>query len=132
MPLVKISYKGGTGAIFITSSLSRSQYMQLKDISCHFNPHTHSLLNNNSCFLSLCPFIRYFLFYYPLLSAIVGVSSNFIFLSVLFILSYLRLLLKVEWRSEQVRGEAHRLALDRSQVVLTGHSIMFLHDCMLT
>lgn len=49
--------------------------------------------------------IRYFLFYYPVLSALVGVSSNFIFLSVLFILSYLRLLLKVEWRPEQLRTD---------------------------
>ncbi|XP_053180056.1 seipin-like [Scomber japonicus] len=47
--------------------------------------------------------IRYILFYYPFLSALVGVSSNFIFLSVLFILSYLRLLLKVEWRPGQLR-----------------------------
>ncbi|XP_060935110.1 seipin-like [Limanda limanda] len=33
--------------------------------------------------------IRYLLFYFPVISALVGVSSNFIFLSVLFILSYL-------------------------------------------
>eukprot|EP00066_Takifugu_rubripes_P019549 XP_011608815.1 PREDICTED: seipin isoform X2 [Takifugu rubripes] len=34
--------------------------------------------------------IRYLLFNFPLLSAFVGVSTNFIFLSVIFILSYLR------------------------------------------
>uniref|UniRef100_A0A3B4ZUP0 Seipin n=1 Tax=Stegastes partitus TaxID=144197 RepID=A0A3B4ZUP0_9TELE len=32
--------------------------------------------------------IRYLLFYFPVLSALVGVSSNFVFLSILFILSY--------------------------------------------
>lgn len=55
----------------------------------------------------LLPFGRYLLFNYPLLSAMVGISTNFIFLSLLFILSYMRLLLKVEWGPEQVRGEAH-------------------------
>ncbi|CAB1451070.1 unnamed protein product [Pleuronectes platessa] len=40
--------------------------------------------------------IRYLLFYFPVTSALVGVSSNFIFLSVLFILSYLRLLLRTD------------------------------------
>lgn len=53
-------------------------------------------------FLSpLCPHIRYLLFYFPVSSALVGVSSNFIFLSVLFVLSYMRLLLRVEWKPEQ-------------------------------
>uniref|UniRef100_A0A3B4UYQ7 Seipin n=1 Tax=Seriola dumerili TaxID=41447 RepID=A0A3B4UYQ7_SERDU len=47
--------------------------------------------------------IRYLLFYFPVSSALVGVSSNFIFLSVLFILSYMRLLLRVEWKPEQAR-----------------------------
>ncbi|XP_067374015.1 seipin-like isoform X2 [Channa argus] len=47
--------------------------------------------------------IRYLLFYFPVSSALVGVSSNFIFLSVLFILSYMRLLLRVESRPDQVR-----------------------------
>ncbi|XP_068182133.1 seipin-like isoform X2 [Antennarius striatus] len=37
--------------------------------------------------------IRYFLFHFPLLSAVVGVFSNFIFLSLLLGLSYVRLLL---------------------------------------
>uniref|UniRef100_A0A3B4V0Y0 Seipin n=1 Tax=Seriola dumerili TaxID=41447 RepID=A0A3B4V0Y0_SERDU len=44
--------------------------------------------------------IRYLLFYFPVSSALVGVSSNFIFLSVLFILSYMRLLLRVEWKPD--------------------------------
>ncbi|KAK2849014.1 hypothetical protein Q5P01_008848 [Channa striata] len=47
--------------------------------------------------------IRYLLFYFPVVSALVGVSSNFIFLSFLFILSYMRLLQRVEWRPEEVR-----------------------------
>ncbi|XP_040904112.1 seipin-like isoform X2 [Toxotes jaculatrix] len=49
--------------------------------------------------------IRYLLFYFPVLSALVGVSSNFIFLSVLFILSYMRLLMRVEWKPEQIRTD---------------------------
>ncbi|KAM7000007.1 seipin-like [Tautogolabrus adspersus] len=49
--------------------------------------------------------IRYLLFNFPLTSALVGVSSNFSFLSLLFILSYLRLLLKVDWRPEQLRTD---------------------------
>ncbi len=51
------------------------------------------------------PFVRYLLFNFPPLSALVGVSSNFIFLSLLFVLSYVRLLLKEEWSPEQVRLE---------------------------
>uniref|UniRef100_A0A3Q3LFL3 Seipin n=1 Tax=Labrus bergylta TaxID=56723 RepID=A0A3Q3LFL3_9LABR len=47
--------------------------------------------------------IRYLLFNFPLTSALVGVFSNFSFLSLLFILSYLRLLFKVDLRPEQVR-----------------------------
>jgi len=39
----------------------------------------------------------------------VGVSSNFIFLSVIFVLFYVRLLLKVDWGAEQVRGEVPAL-----------------------
>ncbi|KAM9849682.1 seipin-like [Aulostomus maculatus] len=46
--------------------------------------------------------IRYLLFNFPLLSALVGVSSNFVFLSVLLIFSYVRLLLRVEWKPKQV------------------------------
>ncbi|XP_060904269.1 seipin-like [Labrus mixtus] len=47
--------------------------------------------------------IRYLLFNFPLTSALVGVFSNFSFLSFLFILSYLRLLLKVDLIPEQRR-----------------------------
>ncbi|XP_004073201.1 seipin [Oryzias latipes] len=36
--------------------------------------------------------IRYLLFHFPILSALVGVSTNFIFLSLIFLLSYARLL----------------------------------------
>uniref|UniRef100_A0A3B5A860 Seipin n=1 Tax=Stegastes partitus TaxID=144197 RepID=A0A3B5A860_9TELE len=46
--------------------------------------------------------IRYLLFYFPVLSALVGVSSNFVFLSILFILSYVRVLMNVGPRT--VRG----------------------------
>ncbi|XP_059202477.1 seipin-like [Centropristis striata] len=46
--------------------------------------------------------IRYLLFNFPLTSALVGVSSNFVFLSLLFILSYVRLLFKVDWGPEQL------------------------------
>ncbi|XP_035524738.1 seipin-like isoform X2 [Morone saxatilis] len=49
--------------------------------------------------------IRYLLFNFPLLSALVGVSSNFIFLSLLFLLSYMRLLLSVEWAPTQLRTD---------------------------
>ncbi|KAI3351669.1 hypothetical protein L3Q82_020503 [Scortum barcoo] len=49
--------------------------------------------------------IRYLLFNFPLLSALVGVSSNFIFLSILFVLSYVRLLLKEEWAPLQLRTD---------------------------
>lgn len=56
-------------------------------------------------FVSL--FARYLLFNFPLLSALVGVSSNFVFLSVVFILSYLRLLLTVYWAPVQVRGDTN-------------------------
>ncbi|XP_070693096.1 seipin-like isoform X2 [Pempheris klunzingeri] len=46
--------------------------------------------------------LRYLLFNFPLLSALVGVSSNFIFLSLLLLLSYMRLLLKVEFEPEKL------------------------------
>ncbi|XP_051276729.1 seipin isoform X1 [Dicentrarchus labrax] len=49
--------------------------------------------------------IRYLLFNFPLLSALVGVSSNFIFLSLLFVLSYMRLLFRVEWVPTQLRTD---------------------------
>ncbi|XP_028271925.1 seipin-like isoform X2 [Parambassis ranga] len=49
--------------------------------------------------------LRYLLFYFPVLSALVGVTSNFIFLSVFFVLSYMRLLLKVTWGPSQLRRD---------------------------
>ncbi|XP_044061077.1 seipin-like isoform X2 [Siniperca chuatsi] len=49
--------------------------------------------------------IRYLMFNFPILSALVGVSSNFIFLSLLFVLSYMRLLLGMEWGPEQLRAD---------------------------
>jgi len=49
--------------------------------------------------------LRYLLFNFPVLSALVGVSTNFIFLSFLFILSYTRQILREEQKPEQVRGE---------------------------
>ncbi|XP_050928402.1 seipin isoform X2 [Lates calcarifer] len=49
--------------------------------------------------------LRYLLFYFPVISALVGVSSNFIFLSVLFVFSYMRLLLRIEWKPEQIRAD---------------------------
>uniref|UniRef100_A0A4W6F0M0 Seipin n=1 Tax=Lates calcarifer TaxID=8187 RepID=A0A4W6F0M0_LATCA len=70
--------------------------------------------------------LRYLLFYFPVISALVGVSSNFIFLSVLFVFSYMRLLLRIEWKPEQVRG-----GQDNTQ--LTAHSILSLaavHECV--
>ncbi|XP_038556138.1 seipin-like isoform X1 [Micropterus salmoides] len=49
--------------------------------------------------------IRHFMFNFPILSALVGVSSNFIFLSLVFILSYLRLLVGVNLEPEQLRED---------------------------
>ncbi|KAM6923432.1 seipin-like [Xenentodon cancila] len=46
--------------------------------------------------------LRYLMFNYPILSALVGVSSNFLFLSFLFILSYTRQLLGVGQKPEQL------------------------------
>ncbi|CAJ1058731.1 seipin-like isoform X2 [Xyrichtys novacula] len=52
--------------------------------------------------------IRYILFNFPLISALVGVSSNFSFLSLLFILSYLRLLFRVGQGPAQIRRATGR------------------------
>ncbi|KAI4819701.1 hypothetical protein KUCAC02_004941 [Chaenocephalus aceratus] len=52
--------------------------------------------------------IRYLLFNFPLLSALVGVSSNFVFLSLLFVLSYVKLLLKEDWAPVQLRTDGGR------------------------
>ncbi|XP_013861376.1 seipin isoform X3 [Austrofundulus limnaeus] len=52
--------------------------------------------------------IRYLLFYFPILSAFVGVFTNFIFLSFLFILSYMRQLWKVGQNPEQVTANRYQ------------------------
>ncbi|XP_043982933.1 seipin-like isoform X2 [Gambusia affinis] len=46
--------------------------------------------------------LRYLLFYYPVLSALIGVATNFTFLSFLFILSYMRQLLRLPQKPEQI------------------------------
>uniref|UniRef100_A0A8C6U841 Seipin n=1 Tax=Neogobius melanostomus TaxID=47308 RepID=A0A8C6U841_9GOBI len=46
--------------------------------------------------------LRYLLFNFPLISAVVGVSSNFIFLSVLFVFSYMRQMLKLKQIPEEL------------------------------
>lgn len=48
--------------------------------------------------------IRYLLFNFPVLSAVVGVSTNFIFLSILFVFSYIRLMLGVLQKPVQQNG----------------------------
>uniref|UniRef100_A0A8C5E2R1 Seipin n=1 Tax=Gouania willdenowi TaxID=441366 RepID=A0A8C5E2R1_GOUWI len=50
--------------------------------------------------------LRYLLFYFPVTSTLVGVSSNFIFLSILFLLSYTRLLLGVDQNPQPVRSRS--------------------------
>ncbi|XP_030621342.1 seipin-like [Chanos chanos] len=49
--------------------------------------------------------IRYFLYNFPLMSAAVGVMSNFTFLSVLILLSYLQVTWGRLWPSSRVRGQ---------------------------
>uniref|UniRef100_A0A3Q2DTP6 Seipin n=1 Tax=Cyprinodon variegatus TaxID=28743 RepID=A0A3Q2DTP6_CYPVA len=63
--------------------------------------------------------LRYLLFYYPILSALIGVASNFTFLSFLFILSYIRQLLRLQQKPEQVRGSK---TLDQTTSCLQGLS----------
>ncbi|XP_014873367.1 seipin-like isoform X1 [Poecilia latipinna] len=46
--------------------------------------------------------LRYLLFYYPVLSALIGVATNFTFLSFLFLLSYMRQLLRLPQSPEQI------------------------------
>ncbi|XP_032384175.1 seipin isoform X2 [Etheostoma spectabile] len=58
--------------------------------------------------------IRHLLFNFPLLSALVGVSSNFIFLSLLFVLSYLRLLFRLDLGAEQLRTDGLLSNRDRN------------------
>ncbi|KAM4621743.1 seipin-like [Polymixia lowei] len=63
--------------------------------------------------------IRYLLFTFPLTSALVGVSSNFIFLSMLLVFSYMRLLLGVAGIPQQHRTDRgtseERRDMDNSQ-----------------
>lgn len=64
-------------------------------------PHIQSPVKMFYLFAHL-PFNRYLLFNFPLLSAFLGVATNFIFLSVIFILSYLRQLFTVSLAPKQV------------------------------
>ncbi|XP_055015121.1 seipin-like isoform X2 [Boleophthalmus pectinirostris] len=50
--------------------------------------------------------LRYLLFNFPLISAVVGVSSNFIFLSALFVLSYMRQMLKLRQKPEELTSNS--------------------------
>ncbi|KAF7667596.1 hypothetical protein LDENG_00053540 [Lucifuga dentata] len=45
--------------------------------------------------------IRYLIFNFPISSALMGILSNFIFLSVVFVFSYISILFKVAWSPEQ-------------------------------
>ncbi|XP_040028551.1 seipin isoform X2 [Gasterosteus aculeatus] len=49
--------------------------------------------------------MRYLLFNFPLLSTMVGVSTNFIFLNGVFALCYVRLVLRVDWRAGQMASD---------------------------
>ncbi|KAK5616858.1 hypothetical protein CRENBAI_018337 [Crenichthys baileyi] len=53
--------------------------------------------------------LRYLLFYFPVLSAFVGVASNFTFLSFLFIMSYMRQLLRFGEKPEQLTTDGPQL-----------------------
>ncbi|XP_018584448.2 seipin-like [Scleropages formosus] len=64
--------------------------------------------------------IRYFLCNFPLLSAVVGVVTNFIFLSTIVLMSYLKIVWGGIWPPEQVRvrvmmGDATRLQQRREE-----------------
>lgn len=65
--------------------------------------------------------LRYLLFQFPIISAVVGVSSNFIFLSFLFILSYTRQLLRGEEKSD-------KLTKGRQQLEITEITNSYPHD----
>uniref|UniRef100_A0A673ARU7 Seipin n=1 Tax=Sphaeramia orbicularis TaxID=375764 RepID=A0A673ARU7_9TELE len=58
--------------------------------------------------------LRYLLFNFPAFSAMVGISSNFVFLSILFLLGYVRQILRFNRKPEQVRGETYWLWIDYS------------------
>lgn len=66
---------------------------------CQKRLHFHTVFP----FWCLFPPIRYLLFHFPILSALVGVSTNFIFLSLIFLLSYARLLFTDGKTAKQVR-----------------------------
>ncbi|XP_030000592.1 seipin-like isoform X2 [Sphaeramia orbicularis] len=57
--------------------------------------------------------LRYLLFNFPAFSAMVGISSNFVFLSILFLLGYVRQILRFNRKPEQIR--AHVLRSEREQ-----------------
>uniref|UniRef100_A0A3Q4G0X5 Seipin n=1 Tax=Neolamprologus brichardi TaxID=32507 RepID=A0A3Q4G0X5_NEOBR len=58
--------------------------------------------------------IRYLLYNFPVISAIVGVSSNFTFLGFIFIFSYMRLLFQA--KPQRVRRETHDYEDGRSTI----------------
>ncbi|KAJ8347710.1 hypothetical protein SKAU_G00262990 [Synaphobranchus kaupii] len=90
------SYQPTTGAVIeIQSRLVQIYGAQLR-IHAHFTG------------------IRYFLYNFPLMSAVIGVASNFTFLSVMVLFSYLQFTWGGVWPPEQVRvrvmmGDATRL-----------------------
>ncbi|XP_008418670.1 seipin isoform X3 [Poecilia reticulata] len=49
--------------------------------------------------------LRYLLFYYPVLSALFGVATNFTFLSFIFLLSYMGQLLRLPQKPEQITAD---------------------------
>ncbi|KAM3866508.1 seipin-like, partial [Diretmus argenteus] len=52
--------------------------------------------------------IRYLMFNFPLITALVGVSTNFIFLSILLLLSYTRLLFGAAWSPQQYKSSSEK------------------------
>ncbi|XP_078477630.1 seipin-like, partial [Lampetra planeri] len=64
--------------------------------------------------------IRYLLFNFPVLSAVVGVSTNFIFLSILFVFSYIRLMLGVLQKPVQ----STMIELDHNSATVKGEALI--------
>ncbi|KAI1903206.1 hypothetical protein AGOR_G00024840 [Albula goreensis] len=90
------SYQPTTGAVVEIQSRSIQMYGAQLRIHAHFTG------------------IRYFLYNFPLMSAVIGVASNFTFLSVMVLFSYLQFTWGGVWPPEQVRvrvmmGDATRL-----------------------
>lgn len=90
------SYQPITGAVIEIQSRSVQVYGAQLRIHAHFTG------------------IRYFLYNFPLMSAVIGVASNFTFLSVMVLFSYLQFTWGGVWPPEQVRvrvmmGDATRL-----------------------